>query len=99
MNKYLITKKILFLTGLTMYLIEKIEEIENHNKIYTGKLKRTAKMFLAELEKPLNVIYEGATDEAVQQGYDVNNEIHYVMEKKYDEYSDLMDKEKEEHEK
>lgn len=97
MNRYLITKKILFLTGLTMYLIEKIEEIEKYNNIYRGKLKRTAKMFLEELEKPLNVIYEGATDEAVQQGYDVNNEIHYVMEKKYDEYSNLMDKEKDEH--
>lgn len=98
MDRYEVTKKILFLSGVTMYLIEKIEEIENYNTVYNKKLKQVGKNFLCELDKKIDRVYFQADQVATDQGNNLNDEINHVLESLRLEYSKITDNEMGKHE-
>ncbi len=93
MKKIDITKRIIFLSAIVAYLIEMIEEIEGHNNIFNKTLKMVGKRFLSLLDGVLNVIYNGADEEATKQGNDVVREVAEILDKTFISYSDLIDEE------
>jgi len=90
MQKIEITKRILFLTAIVSDIIERLDELEG-TKIYRHEFKKYCKLFINEIEKPLDTIYYNIDGEAMQQGFDINDEVNYNINSTLEKYYSKVD--------
>jgi hypothetical protein len=62
-----ITEDLVFVSGMLIYLQERLDELANYNQFYKRDLKMNAKRLQESIDKPLNVLFEQADGMDVDQ--------------------------------